>query len=83
MPRITVHVGGPEQLRPIISKATPLGALGTDALVYVGALCLQGTAGAMRALADALIEAADMAETYDRDPAAWEERERAERDADR
>jgi hypothetical protein len=37
----------------------------------------------MRALADLLVEAADMAEEYDRDPDAWNERERAERDANR
>jgi hypothetical protein len=83
MPRVTVHIGGREQLLATILKATPLGALGTDALVYFGPVCLQGTANAMRALADVLVEAADMAEEYDRDPAAWAEREQAERDANR
>ena len=36
----------------------------------------------MRALADALTQAADMADAYDADPDAWNDRERAERAAD-
>jgi hypothetical protein len=83
MPRVTVHVGEREELRATISKATPLGALGTDALVYDGQLLLQGSAKALRRLAEALTHAADLADEYDRDPQAWNERERAERDADR
>jgi hypothetical protein len=51
--------------------------------VFLGATCLSGTATAMRALADALTEAADLADEYDADPDAWNEREQAERDADR
>jgi hypothetical protein len=35
------------------------------------------------ALADALVEAADLADDYDADPDAFNERERAERDPDR
>jgi hypothetical protein len=82
MPRITVHVGEREELRATISKATPLGALGTEALVYDGQL-LKGSAKALRRLAEVLTQAADLAEEYDRDPDAWNARERAERDADR
>jgi hypothetical protein len=80
MPRVTIHVGGRERLHPTISKATLL--LPTDALVWIGATCIQGTAPAMRALADALVEAAELAEAYDADPDAWNRREQAERAAD-
>jgi hypothetical protein len=83
MPRITIRVGGPEPLRATISKATPLGLLGTDAIVHVGQLTITGQAAALRALADALTEAADLAEAYDADPDAWNQREQAEREADR
>jgi hypothetical protein len=83
MPRITIHLGGHERLEARISKATPLGALGTEALVYLGSTCLSGPAPAMRALADALTEAVDLAEAYDADPDAFNEREQAERDPDR
>jgi hypothetical protein len=83
MPRITIHVGGREQLDATISKATPMGALGTDAIVRLGATIITGTATALRALADALTEAADMAEAYDADPDAYNQREQAQRDADR
>ena len=83
MARVTIHLGIRERLEPRISKATPLGALGTDALVYLGATCVSGPAPAMRALADALIEAADLAEDYDADPDAFNHREQAEHDATR
>ena len=83
MPRITIHVGGHERLEPAITKATPMGALGTEALVYLGAVCFSGPAPAMRTLADALVEAADLADAYDADPDAYNQREQAERDADR
>jgi hypothetical protein len=83
MPQITIQVGGREPLRPAISKATPLGALGTDALVWIGATSIRGRAAALRALADALVEAADLADEYDADPDAFNQREQAERDADR
>jgi hypothetical protein len=81
MPRITIHVGGRERLHPTISKGTLL--LPTDALVWIGATCISGTAAAMRALADALTEAADLADAYDADPDAFDRREQVERDADR
>jgi hypothetical protein len=83
MPRITIHVGGREPLEATISKATPMGLLGTEAIVRLGPAMITGTASALRALADALVEAADLAEAYDANPEAWNERERAQRDADR
>jgi hypothetical protein len=83
MPRITIHVGGRERLEPAISKATPMGLLGTEAIVRLGATSITGTATALRALADALVEAADLADAYDADPDAYNQREQAERDADR
>jgi hypothetical protein len=36
--------------------------------VSLGATCISGPAMAMRALADALTEAADLADAYDADP---------------
>jgi hypothetical protein len=83
MPRITIHLGGREQLDVTISKATPMGALPTEAIVRLGPAIITGTATALRALADALVEAADMADAYDADPQAWNEREQAERAGDR
>jgi hypothetical protein len=83
MPRVTIHIGEREELRATISKGTPLGALGTDALVYSGPLIIKGTAKALRALAGACQQAAALADQYDEDPEAWNARERAERDGDR
>jgi hypothetical protein len=83
MPRITIHVGGRERLEPAISKATPMGLLGTEAIVRLGSTMITGTATALRALADALTEAAELADAYDADPEAYNEREQAERTADR
>jgi hypothetical protein len=80
MPRITIHVGGRERLEPAISKATPMGTLGTEAIVRLGPTMITGSATALRALADALVEAADLADDYDADPDAYNEREQAERD---
>jgi hypothetical protein len=82
MARVTIHIGGRERLEPAISKATPLGAMGTEALVWIGATSIRGRAAALRALADALVEAADLADDYDADPDAFNEREQAERDLD-
>jgi hypothetical protein len=82
MPRITIHVGGREQLKPAISKATPMGLLGTEAIVRLGATSITGRSTALRALADALVEAADLADAYDADPDAYNEREQAERATD-
>ena len=83
MPRITIHVGGREQLEATISTATPMGLLATEALVRLGATMITGPATALRALADALPEAADLAEASDPDPDAFNQREQAEHDATR
>jgi hypothetical protein len=83
MPQITIRVGGRERLEATISKATPMGLLGTEAIVRLGPAVITGTAAALRALADALVEAADLADAYDADPDAYNQREQAERDADR
>jgi hypothetical protein len=77
MPAITVKIGARERLEPGILKGTPLGALSTEALVRVGSTTIQGRAAALRALADACQEAADLADAYDRDPDSYQERERA------
>ena len=82
MASVTIQVGGRERLEPAILKATPLGALGTEALVHLGSATIRGRAAALRALADALVEAAELADDYDADPDAFNERERAERDLD-
>jgi hypothetical protein len=83
MPRITIHLGGHERLEPAISKATPMGALGTEAIVHLGPTMISGRVTALRALADALVEAAELAEAYDADPDAYNQREQAERDTTR
>ncbi len=82
MPRITINVGGHERLEPAISKATPMGLLGTEAIVRLGATSITGRSTALRALADALVEAADLADAYDADPDAYNQREQAERATD-
>ena len=82
MASITIQIGGRERLEPTISKATPLGALGTEALVWIGTTRIRGRATALRALADALVQAADLADDYNADPDAFNERERAEQDLD-
>jgi hypothetical protein len=82
MPRITIHVGGREPLEATVSKAIPMGLLGTEAIVRLGPAMITGTASALRALADALVEAADLADAYDTDPNAYNQREQAERATD-
>jgi hypothetical protein len=59
-----------------------MGVLGTEAIVRLGPTMITGTATALRALADALVEAADLAEAYDADPDAFNQREQPERDPD-
>jgi len=82
MPKVDVQIGARERLEPAISKATLL--FGTDAEIRIGTTAISGSATAMRALADALVEAADMADAYDRDPDGFNQRERADREeADR
>jgi hypothetical protein len=80
MPQITIHLGGHEPLEARISKATPMGLLGTEAIVRLGPAMLTGRAPALRALADTLVEAADLADAYDADPEAYNQREQAEHD---
>lgn len=75
MARITVRLGGRERLDAAILKATPLGALATDAVVRLGPLELTGPPAALRALADACEQAATMAEEYDADPQGYDARE--------
>ena len=82
MPRIAIYVGGREPLTATISKATPMGLLGTEAIVRLGATSITGRSTALRALADALVEAAELADAYDADPDAFNEREQTERDPD-
>ena len=77
MPRITIRIGGPEPIGATINKASPLGLLSTDAIVYVGQVSITGQPGAMRVLADALVEAAALAEAYDADPDAFNQRQQA------
>ena len=79
MPKITIHVGGREPLEATISKATPMGLLGTEAIVRLGATSITGRSTALRALADALVEAADLADDYDADPDVFNQHEQAER----
>jgi hypothetical protein len=83
MARITIDIGTRERLKPATSKATPLGALGTEALVWIGAISIRGRAPALRALADALVEAADLADNYDLDPDAFTEHEQGQRYTER
>jgi hypothetical protein len=80
MPQITIHLGGHEPLEPAITKATPMGLLGTEAIAHLGPTMVTGRAPALRALADALVQAADLAEAYDADPDAYNQREQAEHD---
>ena len=82
MARVTIDIGTRERLEPANTKATPLGALGTEALVWIGATSIRGRSAALRALADALVEAAELADAYDADPDAFNEREQTERDPD-
>ena len=66
MPRVTIRIGARERINPTISKATLL--LPTDALVWIGTTSIAGTATAMRALADALTEAAETGRRLRRRP---------------
>jgi hypothetical protein len=78
MARVTIHIGGRDRLEPAISKATPMGLLGTEAIVHLGAASITASAPAMRALADACNDAALMAEQYDADPDAFNQRQQVE-----
>ena len=80
MPRITVKVGNTEPIDATISKATPLGALGTEAIAHIGPVSITGSAKAIRRLGIQLVKAADLADLYDQDRDAYNERERRERE---
>jgi hypothetical protein len=56
------------------SAGPPAGLLGTTSIA--------GTATAMRALADALVQAAELADAYDADPDAYNQREATEQAID-
>jgi hypothetical protein len=77
MAAVTIHLGGRDRLEPAIHKATPMGLLGTEAIVHLGRVSLTGSATAMRALADACEQAAAMAEAYDTDPDAFNQGQQA------
>jgi len=79
MARVTIHIGGREQLRAGVNKGTPLGALPTEALVWFGSTQITGSAAALRGLASELTHAAALADQYDADPDAWNQHERAAR----
>jgi hypothetical protein len=66
MPRLGVAIGARERMEPGIIKATPLGLLGTEAVVRLGAAEIRGSAAALRLLAEAAGKAADLADDYDR-----------------
>jgi hypothetical protein len=67
MPWLRLTVGAREQMEPAIVKATPLGLLGTEAVVRIGAAEINGSAKALRRLAEVASEAADLADAYDRE----------------
>jgi hypothetical protein len=62
MPRITIKVGTAERYRPTVLRGTPLGALPTEAVLEIGAFAIEGSSRAFRQLAEALEEAADLAD---------------------
>jgi hypothetical protein len=53
--------------------------LGTQAIAHVGPDIVTGTAKALRRLTDGLVEAANVADSYDHNPDAWNDREHLER----
>jgi hypothetical protein len=66
MPRLRLTVGAREQMEPSIVKATPLGLLGTEAVVRIGAIEINGNAKALRRLAEVALQAADLVDDHDR-----------------
>ncbi len=67
MPRLRLTIGAREQMEPAIIKATPLGLLGTEAVVRIGAAEITRCAATLRLLAEAASKAAELADAYDRD----------------
>ncbi len=64
--RLRLTVGARERMEPAIVEATPLGLLGTEAVVRIGAAEINGNAEALRRLAEVASKAADLADDYDR-----------------
>jgi hypothetical protein len=62
MPRIVMTIGERETIEAGVLQASPLGTLGPDGRVSVGSFILQGRAAALRRLAGALQDAADLAD---------------------
>ena len=62
MPSLRLTFGACEQMEPAIVEATPLGLLGTEAVVRIGATEISGSAAALRLLAEAASKAADLAD---------------------
>jgi hypothetical protein len=67
MPRLQLTIGARERMEPAIIEATPLGLLGTEAVVRIAAAEIRGSAAALRRLAEVASEAADLADAYDRE----------------
>jgi hypothetical protein len=62
MPRIVVTIGEREAIEAGVLQASPLGTLGPEGRVSVGSFILLGRAAALRRLAGALQDAADLAD---------------------
>jgi hypothetical protein len=48
MSRIRLTIGSAEKMEPTIAKGTPLGLLGTEAIVRIGPAEINGSATALR-----------------------------------
>lgn len=70
MPRLRLTIGARERMELAMVKATLLGLLGTEAVVRIGAIEINGNAKTLRRLAEAASRAADLADNYDRAPMA-------------
>jgi hypothetical protein len=66
MPRLRLTIGSAEKMEPALVEATPLGLLGTEAVVRIGSAEINGSAKALRRLAEVASKAADLADAYDR-----------------
>jgi hypothetical protein len=66
MPRLRLTIGARERMEPAVIKATPLGLLGTEAVVRIGPAEINGSAKTLRRLAEVAGKAADLADAYDR-----------------
>ena len=82
MPQVTIHLGGRERAGAGHQQGHPVGRPWHRGPGLDRRHPHPGHAAALRALADALVEAADLADDYDADPDAFNQRERAEHDLD-